>query len=92
MNFEKTLEDLKTLTARKRVLEVRIQGLREDLQAEMAERKLKTVEADGISAGWTSSYMRETFDTKAFQDQYPELYEDFVSAKRVSKRLVIRCE
>ena len=89
MNISACLERIRDLSNQIRVLEVELQGLRDDLREEMLHTKVKDVKADGIEVKLTSSYMRESFNSKGFREAYPDLYDDFTELKRMPQRLVV---
>lgn len=89
-NPEKAMERLAELMVQKHVIDVEIQGIRDDLSTDLSQRGAKYATGGGMKATYCPSYMREHFDLKRFQESYPDLYSEFVELRRHPRRLVIR--
>lgn len=66
--------------------------LKEAIKAEMEAKGILKVEADGITITYIAPTQRETFDTKAFKKDNPEMYDDYVKFSPVKSSIRIKVE
>lgn len=63
---------------------------RKRLHESLNEFGLAKLENDNILITKRDAYVRESFDSKRFKDEYPELYEEFKKESNVSESIQIR--
>ena len=66
------------------------EALKAEILAEMEERGILKIETDELTITYVAETERETFDTKAFRDEYAELYDDYVKMTTVKPSIRIK--
>lgn len=72
-------------------LETRMQSLKKEyaevksaLLKAMSENDVVKLETEDIRINYVGETTRETFDTKSFEDDFPDLYDDYVKITAIS--------
>lgn len=73
-----------------KVIKEQEENLKEAIKAEMEAKGILKIEADGISITYVAPTQRETFDTKAFKKDNPEMYDDYVNFSPVKSSIRIK--
>ena len=60
------------------------------LLEEMAANKIIKITTDNLTISYVSPTDRETFDSKAFRKDHPDLYDEYVSFKPVKESVRIK--
>lgn len=64
--------------------------LKKALLAEMEEKRITKIDCEGLSVTYKSSYDRETFDSKKFKAEKPDLYDEYVRISQVSPSVLLK--
>lgn len=80
MKYEETLAALKT----------DYDELKKKLLREMEEKNVIKVETDGIRINYIAETDRETFNSKAFRNEHPDLYDEYVTISPVKASVRIK--
>ena len=72
--FERMAEDIKT----------KQKELKEKILAEMEEHGILKIETDELTINYVAPYSKESFDSKAFRKDNPDLYDEYVKISTVS--------
>lgn len=73
INFERVAKQIKEQE----------EELKKQILAEMEKRGILKIDNDQLTITYIAETDRETFDSKEFRSQYPELYDDFVKITTV---------
>lgn len=57
--------------------------LKAKILAEMEEHNIIKIDTESLSITYVASTTKETFNTKTFRSEYPELYDEYVSISPV---------
>ena len=58
--------------------------LKDKILLEMEERGIIKIETDELAINYVAAYSKETFDSKAFRKDNPDLYDEYVKIGTVS--------
>lgn len=58
--------------------------------AEMSANNIIKVSTDNITISYIAATDRETFDSKAFRKDYPDLYDEYVTFKPIKESVRIK--
>lgn len=72
--FERMAEEIK----------VKQKELKDKILAEMEERGILKIETDELTITYIAETSRETFDSKTFRKDNPDLYDEYVKISNVS--------
>lgn len=75
-----------------KVIKEQEETLKETIKNEMEAKGILKVEADGITITYIAPTQRETFDTKAFKKDNPEMYDDYVKFSPVKSSIRIKVD
>ena len=64
--------------------------LREQIQKEMEEKGIKSIQTRDLTISYKASYDKETFQTKDFRKENPDLYDQYVKISPVKASVSIR--
>lgn len=64
--------------------------LKEKLLAEMEKHGILKIETDELTINYVAPYDKETFDSKAFRKNNPDLYDQYVKISTVSGSVRIK--
>ena len=67
-------------------------ALKEAIKAEMEAKGILKVEADGIAISYVAPTERETFDSKKFKADNPDLYDEYVKFTPVKSSIRIKID
>lgn len=75
-----------------KVIKEKEETLKEAIKAEMEAKGILKIEdeTNGMTITYVASTQRETFDTKAFKKDNPEMYDDYVKFSPVSSSIRIK--
>lgn len=68
------------------------EALKEAIKAEMEAKGILKVETDGMTITYVASTSRETFDKNKFQDDFPDLYDEYVKLSPVKSSIRIKVD
>ena len=68
----------------------RYSEMTEKLKAAMVEHGIKKLDGEACSVTYKEPTTKETFDTKAFREANPELYDEYTYLSPVSDSILIR--
>lgn len=80
INMELAIKDLKE----------REEELKRTILNEMEEKHIIKVESDALLINYIASTDRETFNTKVFREEQPEMYDDYVKLTPVKPSIRIK--
>lgn len=80
INMELAIKDLKE----------REEELKRTILNEMEEKHIIKVESDNLLINYIASTDRETFNTKVFREEQPEMYDDYVKLTPVKSSIRIK--
>ena len=72
--FERMAEEIKT----------KQKILKDKILAEMEERGILKIETDELIINYVAEYDKESFDSKAFRKDNPDLYDEYIKISTVS--------
>lgn len=64
--------------------------IRRVILEEMQEKKISKIETDELLITYTATTDRQTFDTKAFRKDQPDLYDEYIKISPVKESIKIR--
>ena len=67
-------------------------ALKEAIKAEMEAKGILKVEADGITISYVAPTTRETFDSKKFKEDLPDVYDEYVKLSSVKSSIRIKLD
>ena len=73
----------------KKEFEDKEEALKNKLKEEMKEKGILSYKNDNLSISYTPESTKETFDTKAFKEKYPDVYKLFVKTSSVKSSVKI---
>ena len=75
-------------------MEEKVKTLKETLSTyllqEMESKNIKGIETPEMTISYVDSYERETFDSKTFKKDYPDMYDDYVKFTTVKPSVRIK--
>ena len=82
--FERMAEEIKA----------KQKALKDKILAEMEERGILKIETDELVINYVAPYSKESFDSKAFRKDNPDLYDEYVKISTVSSsvRMKLKAE
>lgn len=84
------ISELKMIEEEKKELKRKEEKIREILLKEMEEKNILKLENENISITYKAPTERETFRTKDFKKDLPDLYDTYVEFTPVKSSLVIK--
>ena len=72
-----------------KVLERKIKEIKEQIMVEMMNNGIVSIDNDGMKISVTYPFNTKTFDSKLFQKENPDLYEEYTYYKENAGRLNI---
>lgn len=87
MPFEKVLL---VLNAQEKEIKAQKEKYRSALLEAMEQHNIRSITTDNISVTYKDSYDKEVFKNKDFREQYPELYDEFVSFSTVKPSITVK--
>lgn len=82
--------ELKMIDEEKKELKRKEDAIRETLLKEMEEKKILKLENENVSITYKAPTERETFRTKDFKKDLPDLYDTYVEFTPVKSSLLIK--
>ena len=67
-----------------KMLETKRDGLKKRILAEMEANGILSIENDDLTITYVAPYPKESFDSKAFRKDNPDLYDEYVKISNVS--------
>lgn len=64
--------------------------LKKAILEEMEAKKITKIDIDGLSVTYKASYDRESFDSKKFKADNPDLYDEYVKITQVSPSVILK--
>lgn len=83
---------IKACETQKKELEAQEKIMREKLLEAMTEYDVWDLEVDGLKVTRIPESTRDTFDSKAFKADYPELYDPYVKSSVIKQSLRIKVQ
>ena len=68
------------------------EALKEAIKAEMEAKGILKIEADGLTITYVAPTTRENFDKGKFQDEFPDLYDEYVKIIPVKSSIRIKVD
>lgn len=75
-----------------KALKEQYDDFRDRLQKAMEQNGLIKVEADGLKINYIAETTRETFDSKQFREDFPDLYNEYVKFSKVKACVKIKAD
>lgn len=72
------------------VLKEKEAELKKAILEEMEEKKITKIDIDGLSVTYKASYDRESFDSKKFKADNPDVYDEYVKITQVSPSVILK--
>lgn len=88
----KTVEFIKTIESRMKALKEEYDSFKTALQEAMEKHGVAKFEGDGIKINYIAEGTRETFDSKQFKADMPDLYDEYVKFSKVKPSVRIKVE
>ena len=82
--------ELKMIDEEKRELKRKEDAIRETLLKEMEEKNILKLESENVSITYKAQTERETFRTKDFKKDLPDLYDTYVEFTSIKSSLLIK--
>lgn len=84
------ISELKMIDEEKKELKRKEEAIREIILKEMEDKNILKLESDNISITYKAPTERETFRTKDFKNDLPDLYDTYVEFTPVKSSLLIK--
>lgn len=84
-----TIELIELETLEKKVKEGK-KILRDKIQKEMEAKGIKKIDMPELSITYKFASDKETFNKDKFQEEYPELYDDYVEMKPTASSIMVK--
>ena len=68
------------------------EALKEAIKAEMEAKGILKIEAEGITISYIAPTYRETFDSKTFKADDPDIYDEYVKLSPVKSSIRIKVD
>jgi predicted phage-related endonuclease len=72
------------------VLKEKEEELKKAILEEMEAKKITKIDIDGLSVTYKASYDRESFDSKKFKADNPDLYDEYVRITQVRPSVILK--
>ncbi len=73
-----------------KVLKFKEDELKEKIRAEMEAKGIVKVETDDLVINYIAPTERESFDSKSFRKEYPDIYDEFVKFTPVKSSIRLK--
>ncbi len=88
----KTIEFIKTIESQMKTLKEQYDGFKTALLEAMEKHGVTKFDGDGIKINYIAEATRETFDSKQFKADMPDLYDEYVKFSKVKPSVRIKVE
>lgn len=88
----KTVEFIKAMETQMKTLKEQYDGFKTALLEAMERHGVTKFDGDGIKINYIAETERETFDSKQFKADMPELYDEYVKFTKVKPSVRIKVE
>ena len=88
----KTVEFIRTMETQMKTLKEQYDGFKTALLEAMEKHGVTKFDGDGIKINYIAETERETFDSKAFKSDMPELYNEYVKFSKVKASVRIKVD
>lgn len=88
----KTVEFIKTVESQMKTLKDQYDGFKTALLQAMEKHGVTKVDCDGVKITYIAETERETFDSKQFKADMPDLYNEYVKFSSVKPSVRIKVE
>lgn len=89
---QQTINYITAIETQMKILKDQYDAFKDDLKEAMEQNGLIKVECDNIKINYIAESTRETFDSKAFKSDMPELYNEYVKFSKVKASVRIKVE
>ena len=86
----KVAEQIAEFERKAKEIEDAEKSLREQILAEMEEKNIKSIETEDLIISYKASYDRESFQSKQFRADNPDLYDSYVTMTTVKPSVSIK--
>lgn len=86
----KVAEQIAEFERKAKEIEEAEKNLREQIQKEMEEKGIKSIQTGDLTISYKASYDKETFQTKDFRKENPDLYDKYVKISPVKASISIK--
>lgn len=88
----KTVEFIKEVESRMKALKEQYDGFKTALLDAMEKNGVYKLDGDGIKITYVAETERETFDSKQFKADMPDLYDEYVKFSKVKASVRIKVD
>lgn len=75
-----------------KALKAEYDAFKDELQKAMEQGGILKLESDGLKITYVSAGQRETFDSKKFEEDFPDLYDEYVKFSPVKASVRIKVD
>lgn len=86
----KVAEQIAEFERKAKEIEDAEKALREQILAEMEKKNIKSIETEDLIISYKASYDRESFQSKQFRADNPDLYDSYVTMTTVKPSVSIK--
>ena len=86
----KVAEQIAEFERKAKEIEEAEKALREQILAEMEQKGIKSIQTEELTISFKASYDKETFQTKDFRKDNPDLYDQYVKISPVKASVSIK--
>ena len=86
------IEEYKNFQKIKLAMELKEKEFKEELKEAMEKTGKKEILLDGFSATYRKGSKRQTIDTKALKNDFPDIVLPYVKETETSSSIIIKCE
>lgn len=86
----KVAEQIAEFERKAKEIEDAEKALREQILAEMEKKNIKSIETENLIISYKASYDRESFQSKQFRADNPDLYDSYVTMTTVKPSVSIK--
>lgn len=89
---QQTIDYITAVEKQMKALKDQYDQFKADLLNAMEQNSIVKFESDNVRINYIGATERETFDSKAFEDDFPELYDAYVKFTKVKPSVRIKVE
>lgn len=75
-----------------KALKAEYDAFRDELQQAMEQNGILKLESDGLKIAYVGASQKETFDSKKFREDFPDLYNEYVKFSNVKASVRIKAD
>lgn len=89
---DKAVEFIVTVEMQMKALKDQYDKFKDDLKTAMEQNGIVKIESGDVRINYIGESTRETFDSKQFREDFPDLYDEYVKMSKVKPSVRIKVE